>query len=232
MQDVQLSADVEALELRCNEPLRSRTTRLYSDKCVWHGSLPYDPLDFLTRVRRLRARTPFARRTRAPCHRHVDVAHCSGGADVRRLDAWECCPIIRARRRLDRLPQRECCEQQGRLGGLSCAATDHSSPGKLRPGRPRLVVAHPWRLRSRGGDNVPCWRRETLVSRAGLLAARRARRRAWRPREALHTLVRACVVAVLCAVLARRFCLFNSLLLAYSWGMITGRRKKEATSVL
>ncbi|EOD40310.1 hypothetical protein EMIHUDRAFT_454244 [Emiliania huxleyi CCMP1516] len=38
MQDVQLSADVEALELRCNEPLRSRTTRLYSDK--WHGSLP------------------------------------------------------------------------------------------------------------------------------------------------------------------------------------------------
>ncbi|EOD23281.1 hypothetical protein EMIHUDRAFT_239919 [Emiliania huxleyi CCMP1516] len=50
MQDVQLSADVEALELRCNEPLRSRTTRLYSDKRVWHGSLPYDPLDFLTRV--------------------------------------------------------------------------------------------------------------------------------------------------------------------------------------
>ena len=46
------------------------------------------------------------------------------------------------------------------------------------------------------------------MSRAGLLAARRARRRAWRPREALHTLVRACVVAVLCAVLARRFCLF------------------------
>ena len=35
---MQLSADVEALELRCNEPLRSRTTRLYSDK--WHGSLP------------------------------------------------------------------------------------------------------------------------------------------------------------------------------------------------
>ena len=30
MQDVQLSADVEALELRCNEPLRSRTTRLTS----------------------------------------------------------------------------------------------------------------------------------------------------------------------------------------------------------
>ncbi|EOD23542.1 hypothetical protein EMIHUDRAFT_239537 [Emiliania huxleyi CCMP1516] len=38
VQDVQLSADVEALELRCNEPLRSRTTRLYSDK--WHGSTP------------------------------------------------------------------------------------------------------------------------------------------------------------------------------------------------
>jgi hypothetical protein len=60
------------------------------------------------------------------------------------------------------------------------------------------------------------------VSRAGLLAARRARRRAWRPREALHTLVRACVVAVLCVFgpCPQILSFYNG----YSWGMIAGKK--------